>query len=236
MGNSIIGAGRTPLSRLRIFAALCFLVSLTAPVDAGAAECRAPRGVLKTETTCGEVVVDGRVRTFRYWLPKYRSIVPLVIVLHGGGGSGAGREALARYRMTDLARDHRFAIVYPDAFEGHWNDGRKAAFSVAHRENIDDVAFIAALIDDLTARRPIFTDSVFVVGMSNGGMMALRLDCELADRVMVAVSVAGSLAPEVAKNCAPSAGLSVLMINGTADPLVPYEGGRLRTRPGDVAA
>ncbi len=75
--------------------------------------------------------------------------MPLVLLLHGGGGTGEGMEKLTLGGFNRLADREGFVVVYPDGIEKHWNDGRGLEAYRAHRENIDDVGFVSALIDHL---------------------------------------------------------------------------------------
>ncbi len=151
---------------------------------------------------------------------------PLVIALHGGRGDSAKMERLTGF--SKLADRGRFIVAYPDAVEGNWNDGRAVAAFRAHREEIDDVGFIAALIDALNREFSVDLDRVYVAGVSNGAMMAQRLACELTDRIAAVASVIGALPENLADGCAPTRPIAVMMVNGTSDGLVPWEGGEVR--------
>ena len=157
--------------------------------------------------------VNGVTRHFEEFVPTDTPGMPLVIALHGRGSTGKQMERFTH--LDAIAAREQFAVVYPDAIDHHWNDGRQPT-------GIDDVAFIARLIDDMAMRHAIDRSRVFVTGMSNGAMMSYRLACDLSDRIVAIAPVAGDL-PAVA--CRPGRPISVLAINGTSDPLVPYDGG-----------
>ena len=180
------------------------------------------------------IEVDGRRRSFLLHVPpdvRRGPDRPLVIALHGGGGSGLGFS-----RQTSL-HEHRLGkgclVAYPDGvgFGGHrhWADGRLETVpgNEAYR-NVDDVAFLAALADRLAAEYPVDRSRVFAAGISNGAFMCQRLAAERADRISAVACVAGGMAESVAAAFAPSAPVSVMMINGTRDPLVPFQGGWVR--------
>lgn len=147
---------------------------------------------------------------------------PLVIVLHGGGGTGQGMPKLTGFNA--VADKENFVIVYPDGFEKHWNDGRGVQWQ-AQVENVDDVSFISALIDRLSDELNINARRVYVTGISNGGMMSHRLGCELSQRIAAISPVASNIPVNMASVWAPSRPVPVLIINGTDDPLVPWAGG-----------
>lgn len=148
---------------------------------------------------------------------------PLVFMLHGGGGSAVAAAKLTGFsRMADTAG---FIVVYPEAVNRHWNDGRRVRLFRAHREEVDDVGFFAALGDRLARDLAVDTTRVFAAGISNGGMMCHRLGCELSGRIAAIAPVAASMPAPLVDNCRPERPVSVLAISGTADPLVPYDGG-----------
>ena len=121
-----------------------------------------------------------------------------------------------------------FVVAYPDGIDLSWADGRGA--SIPDRQGIDDVGFLAALIDRLSVEYGIPPGRVFVTGMSAGAFMANRLACDRADLISAIAPVAGTLGAGVP--CAPSRPVSVLQIHGTADPVVPYTGGGMVGRGG----
>lgn len=151
---------------------------------------------------------------------------PLVIVLHGGGGTGEGMVKLTGFNT--IADREGFVVVYPNGIDRHWNDGRGVEWYRAHTQDVDDVGFISALIDELSQKLNIDANRVYATGISNGGMMSYRLGCELSDRTAAIASVAASLAVNKVKEWSPSRPMPVLIIAGTADPLVPWDGGDVR--------
>ncbi|HEX2737980.1 MAG TPA: PHB depolymerase family esterase [Acidimicrobiia bacterium] len=169
----------------------------------------------------------GRTRNFRLHVPTDlgERPVPLVIQLHGGGGAGRGIDRLTRFH--DLADHERFVVVAPSGVARNWNDGRIAPRMRAAMKGVDDVGFIATLIDSIAARAPIDRRRVYGVGMSNGAMMAGRLACQLSERIAAIAQIAGTAAADAAQWCHPGRPVPVMQIHGTADPLVPYEGGPL---------
>lgn len=167
--------------------------------------------------------VDGRERSYLIRRDPGSGPLPLLLVLHGGG-TRAGQ--MERYvALTEPARGAGYVVVYPQGYRNHWNDGRLEVDSDAVRENVDDVGFLLALIDHLAAKGWIDPARVYVAGISNGAMMSLRLACAAADRLAGVMTVVGSLGVETAAGCAPARPLPLLMLAGTADPLVPYGGG-----------
>ncbi|MCD6218496.1 phospholipase [bacterium] len=173
---------------------------------------------------------DGLERTFLYHIPQSYDIstpTPLVIAIHGGGGTGFHMVRLTFGRFNSLSEEEGFIVVYPDGIERHWNDGRKIHYR-AHRENIDDTGFMLALIDTFVQELNVDPDCVFATGISNGGMMSFRLACEATDRITAIASVSSALSSELSAHCVPSCPIPTLLITNTEDPLVPWEGGVIR--------
>lgn len=179
----------------------------------------------------GSIVVDGLVRTYLLHLPPWYNgtqSLPLVIALHGGGGTADSMVKLTRGGLNELADERGFIVVYPNAVERHWNDGRNLSVYRSQRENVNDVAFISALIEHLADEYGVDQTRVYVVGMSNGALMAHRLACEIPSRIAAIAAVAGSMPVNLVSACPPSSRVSVMMINGLSDPLVPWGGGPIR--------
>ena len=173
----------------------------------------------------------GDKRTFILHLPpheKMQSPLPVLFHLHGGGGSAKGTLALTYGRFNTLADRDGFIVVYPNAIEKIWNDGRKSNKVTAWKENIDDVGFIAAIIDSLDAMYPIDKSRIFTTGMSNGGFMSTRLLCDRADLFRGGAILTAQISEDYLPNCKPANPTAVLVMNGTKDPLVPYHGGEIK--------
>lgn len=146
---------------------------------------------------------------------------PLLIVLHGAGGTPAQIEALTGF--SSIADREKFVVLYPEGVNRHWNDGRNVP-----GVDSDDVGFISALIEEAIRKWKVNQARVFVAGLSNGGTMAYRLACELSDKIVAAASVAGSMALPVFQTCRPSKPVSIFAVNGTSDPIIPFAGGEIR--------
>lgn len=166
------------------------------------------------------LVVGGIERTYVLHVPA--SLPPtggfsLILAFHGDGGQGT---TMARLMKLDAFADRRgFIVVYPDSVDRHWNDGR-----VTGKNKVDDVGFVSAVLDDIRQRYPIHPGRVFAMGISNGALFAERLGCELADRVSAIAPVSGTMPADIEQSCRPARPVSVLQIDGTDDPIMPYAG------------
>lgn len=179
----------------------------------------------------GRLEHDGLTRSYILHLPPTAADAeqprPLVIALHGGGGRAAGFARLTG--LSKLADKEGFAVVYPQGVERHWNDGRTQIGYRAHAQNIDDVGFLVKLIETLRGQHGITGEQVYVVGAANGGIMALRMACEAADRIHGVAAVMANFPDRMRFRCMPKRPVSILVMNGTADPIVPWRGGEMRS-------
>lgn len=180
------------------------------------------------------IAVNGLERTYIVYVPatyKPQMPSPLVIMLHGGGGTA--RAALWETEWAVKAEKEGFLAVFPNAMARDpaqpssfasnpqlWNDGSDRFYY--GQKAPDDVGFIAAMLDDLSARFAVDERRVFVTGFSNGASMSFRVGAELSDRIAAIAPVAGALwfDPPMFKHP-----VSMCYITGTADPLNLIEGG-----------
>lgn len=212
-------------------AALAFALGLCL-VPAGRSVA-APRcedlGARAPESHCESLNFGGRERTYRIYVPARATAAAaaLLLVLHGGGGGGAGMEELTQHGFNRRADESGAVIVYPDGVGHGWNDGRLDLKSRATLEDVDDVGFLRALVTALETRYTIDPAQVFVAGMSNGGMMTLRLACEAGDVFKGFVAVAASLGADLKPHCEAVGVTRLALIDGTADPVVPWGGGEV---------
>ena len=169
--------------------------------------------------------VNGTMRSYTVQLPAKKP-APLVIVLHGKTQRGA--DMIARTAWPQVAKREGLAVVFPDGLNHAWADARTKAGPELRGPpaGTDDVAFIAKLVEKLVADGTADARRVYVAGVSNGGAMVMTLVCARADLFVAGASVIMNLTDETAVTCHPSRPLPMLIMNGTADPLIPYEGGR----------
>jgi polyhydroxybutyrate depolymerase len=146
-----------------------------------------------------------------------KKIYPLVLLFHGGYGSGA--RILSTTQFAAKADKADFIVVAPDGIDRHWNDGRGTT-----NTTIDDVGFVRQLIKTIERRFAIDPKRIYATGISNGGHFTARLGCELSDTLAAIGTAAGPIAAELLPTCKP-APISVVGIQGTADPLSPFGGG-----------
>ena len=175
----------------------------------------------------------GRTRTYYLHVPAAvaaspNTPVPLVVLLHGGLGSGF--QVAGSSQLSAEADAHGFVAVYPDGLllptakpdlsVRTWNAG--GCCNPAMSSGADDVGYVASVIDALKQTTAIDASHVVVGGHSNGAMLTWRMACERPSAMARAVVVEGAL---MVPSCTPSRGVDLTQIHGDADPNVPLAGG-----------
>ena len=177
-----------------------------------------------TGSTTHTITVGGLTRTYHLYVPAAPSSpAPLVVMLHGGFGTGT--QAEQAYHWDDVAdRDH-VVIAYPDGLDRAWNTGGGCCGKPA-ASNVDDVAFLTRMVAAIEQQLPIDAHRVYATGISNGGIMAYTLAC----RTTLFAAIGPDSATQLG-TCPSPTPLSVIHVHGTADQNIPYDGG-----PGDGIA
>lgn len=180
------------------------------------------------DLTLASLEHGGQQRTYYLHVPSTRhdgGRPAVLLVLHGGGRAD-GKDLARRTGFNAIAEREGFIAVYPNGIDAQWNDGRGVTFRrAADNQHIDDVGFLVAVIDKVLMDQHGDADRVYVTGLSNGGMMTLRMGCEASERLAAIAPVIANLPKRLAPTCAPQAPLPMLLMNGTDDPLVPWNGG-----------
>jgi polyhydroxybutyrate depolymerase len=193
---------------------------------------------LKTVTlSVGTLQRRALVHLPRTWDGK--SALPVVVMLHGAGGTP--ENAIKETGWVAKSDAGGFLVVFPEATRPDsarpaqlgrntptWNDG-SGRFHAAERK-IDDVGFVAALLDQLEATYPVDKKRVFVTGFSNGASMTFRVGRELSARIAAIAPVSGADWSE--KTAILEKPLSLLYLTGTDDPLNPLSGGKPKMASG----
>jgi polyhydroxybutyrate depolymerase len=187
-------------------------------VPAASPETPTPGAAIPLGSSSRTIEIDGQSRTYLVYRPAgIPNPAPLVMMLHGGFGSAA--QAESGYGWNAEADAQHFVVVYPDGENRAWNVGGGCCGAPA-RTNLDDVAFLTAVVHEVESALPIDSTRVFATGISNGGMMAYRLAC--------GTDLFAAIGPDSATllgDCASPHPVSVIAIHGTADQNIPYDGG-----------
>lgn len=152
---------------------------------------------------------------------------PMVISLHGGGGNMRYQATDEYYGLISKSEQAGFIAVFPNGYSrlprgglATWNAG--ICCGKARDLEIDDVGFIQRVVEEMQQRANIDPKRIYANGMSNGGMMAYRLACELPNTFRAIAAVAGT---DGTRTCQPSKAVSVLHIHALNDERVLFNGG-----------
>jgi polyhydroxybutyrate depolymerase len=206
------------------------LVALAAALSACGRRAAEPRAQGGEQSAAGSETValqhGGRNRRYILYRPRTVPIAtpsPLLIALHGGGGNAAGFQAYAG--LDSVADREGFLVVYPEGTSAlgnlrTWNAGDCCGYAM--NQNVDDVGFIDALLDDVARRTRVDARRIYATGHSNGAMMVYRLAAERAERIAAIAPVAGAYNTGA---FAPSRPVAVMHIHSVDDPRALYNGG-----------
>ncbi|MCB0794388.1 MAG: prolyl oligopeptidase family serine peptidase [Flavobacteriales bacterium] len=185
-------------------------------------------GDLHAQWSTHTITVDGRVRSYRTYVPASytgASAVPLVYTFHGLGDNMMAFGGIGMHQVADTAG---FIVVVPQAVEdplltaNAWNAG--AGFIYYPNTDVDDVAFVDALLDTLEATYQIDDQRIYSCGFSLGGFMTQRLACERSDRFAAVASMAGTFGTGL-PGCVPTRPVPVAHFHGTLDQTIEYNNG-----------
>jgi polyhydroxybutyrate depolymerase len=205
---------------------LCIIAA--AAVFAGMAGSKASELAKGTGTfTRNTGMIGGRPRAFFLYEPRdLKPGAPLLFMFHGGGGDGGAAREATGGEFEILADRFGFVVAYPDGIARSWNGCRKMQNSTRERRGIDDVGFVEAIIAQEIARHKIDPKRVFAVGHSNGGAISYRLLLERPNAIAGIAAISSNLPAADNDDCQPMPmPKPVMVINGTADPVSPYNGG-----------
>ena len=176
-------------------------------------------------TVSASLEFGGRTRTYLLHVPPAhgtKALLPLVFVLHGATQSNESAERMSG--MSPKADQEHFIAVYPNGTARlsnvpTWNAGTCCGYAM--KNQVDDIGFLRALIAQLERDYAVDRKRIYFTGISNGAMMSYRVACEMSGQVAAISPVEGALDVD----CHPSEPVSVLIFHGTADHLVPFNGG-----------
>ncbi|TBR22582.1 hypothetical protein EPO15_07775 [bacterium] len=188
---------------------------LTLLLSAAAAADVVPPGTRETKS----MEHGGLTRTWHLYKPASGPYPrPVLFALHGGGGTGEGFVTHVHHDLDRAAAAAGFAIVYPEGVKKAWNDGRGIG------SKADDHGFLTALADRLVKDGVADPKGLYAAGISNGGFMSHALACRDGGRWAAIGVIASSLGEIAAASCKPPRPVPVLMVNGTEDRLIPWDG------------
>lgn len=177
-------------------------------------------------TSANQVLISqGQRRSYRLHVPSGYSATSqtsLVLNFHGDGGDGGQMEEYTG--LSALADEQGFLVAYPNGLPTVY--GWTAWGGVGNNMPVvDDVQFTSDLIDEISQSYCVDPHRIYAMGFSRGGGMAALLACRLSDRIAAFASVSGSFFSSIEQSCAPSRPVPILDFHGSADDVVPYDGG-----------
>lgn len=183
------------------------------------------------------IIVQSQPRVFKHTVPVLNNNNPnIILLLHGSGMNAKFMEEVVGVEFLKQSRKHKESIlVYPEGFKGNWNDCRKYASYPAKKDNIDDIQFILDIISTLKKKYSIKNPRVFAAGYSNGGHMCFKL-AKLYPETFDGFAVVGANLPVNSNDDCQSSNkpVSILIVNGTSDPVNPYMGGAVVAKDGNT--
>ena len=196
-------------------------------------------GIAQSQTYLTKSFSYGGVnRQYLLYVPASYQItdtVPFVVALHGLGDN---MNSFKNINFKSIADTAKFIFAIPQAlvdnlFTGAtaWNSGA-GAFGISLNASVDDVGFLNALMDTVSAKYNIDQSRIFATGFSMGGFMSNRLACELNNRVAAIASVSGTIGGTL--NCQPGRAIPVAHFHGTADSTIAYSGGTFGNDPEEL--
>ena len=154
---------------------------------------------------------------------------PLVVVLHGLGGTASN----TRNRGYEpIAEREGFIVAYPQGIENRWSYGRPVTDRLMPRvgdEQVDDIGFLARVVDTLVAQQIVDRSRVFVVGLSNGALMAYTAACSMTRRFAAVAALLSPMTDLQVEDCKPEGTIPIMVLGGTQDSSMPYGGAKLQS-------
>jgi polyhydroxybutyrate depolymerase len=209
------------------------LVSIILPVIAALAAwglwpaaANSQSGLVPGETTMS-ITIGGRNRTFLLHVPpSYTGLVPvpLVLDLHGLTSNSSQQAGLSGFR--EKSNQVGFIVAWPQGVRDSWN--AFGCCGTADFLNIDDPAFLRAVVARISQLGRIDPKRVYITGLSNGGFMTHRMACVAADIFAAAAPVSAPL-NTTTSTCRPSRQITVVAFHGLNDGIVPYNGGSFQS-------
>ena len=179
--------------------------------------------VVQAQDKTHTLISHGVERSYILYVPSSYTAgtpLPLLLVLHGKGGSAEGVAEMTGF--SGLAEEQNFIALYPNGLEQQWNFVKDPPGYTRMRQ--DDVGFLLELVDEITRQYAVDDRRIYVTGFSNGGFMTQRLACSAPERFAAFASVGGAGFGGLDALCQTPSALSLMLMHGTKDTVVPWSG------------
>ncbi len=184
---------------------------------------------IQAQVVHDSILVEGYYRSFCFKKPSHDTKGgSLVFAIHGSGGTA---EAFMKYtgKVEEKMPVDNFLLVYPQGYKRYWNECRRASTVEANKIDINEEAFFLGMIDYFVAKYGIDRAKVFASGASGGGQMAYKMGLRLPGQFRAIAALVANMPTADNMDCvALGEPVSMLIINGTADPVNPDEGGEMK--------
>lgn len=166
-----------------------------------------------------QVKLNGR----NYWLALPRGYqaansYKLLLAFHPSGGNGKDMQSFTYFDQMS----NEYIVAYPDSEQVEWNEGCNC--NIAHRLGADDLGFTSLIITDIQSRHNVLQGEVYAAGYSQGGLFVQNLACNLPQLFKAVAVVAAPMSTQLASSCSPQTAVSMMMVHGTDDTVLPYKG------------
>jgi polyhydroxybutyrate depolymerase len=166
-----------------------------------------------------QVKLNGR----SYWLALPRGYqaansYKLLLAFHPSGGNGKDMQSFTYFDQIS----NKYIVAYPNSEQVEWNEGCKC--NIAHRLGADDLGFTSDMITDIQSRYNVIPGEVYAAGYSQGGLFVQNLACNLPQLFKAVAVVAAPMSIQLASSCSPQTAVSMMMVHGTDDTVLPYNG------------
>jgi polyhydroxybutyrate depolymerase len=194
------------LMKLRLFTVLALTLSLLTPAHAGTNN-----------------IIGGDRPVEVHYPSALQNPAPLLILLHSASTSGSHLEKYTK--LASNAKKNGIIYIAPDGMTNpygkrFWNASKSCCNRF--KQEVDDVAYIDSLIEEINAKTPVDPKRIYLIGHSNGAFMSFTYACK-TDKVAAIVAIAGAM--DVNPDCTPATPVSLLNIHGTADKTIKVDGG-----------
>ncbi len=181
---------------------------------------------LFAQVVSDSIHIDGNYRSFYFNTSQpLKPGASLVFLLHGSGGSGKDMISKAT-QLAQKTASENVLLVYPNGYKRYWNECRKIASSLANKENIDEQTFFSGMINYFKEKYKIDDKKVFAIGSSGGGHMCYKLALTIPEKFRAITALIANLPDNQNMDCTEAkVAVPVMIVNGTADPVNPYDGG-----------
>jgi len=186
----------------------------------------------KAQVLSDSILIDDIFRTFHFNKPSnLNNTSSLIFILHGSGNSGKQMMNI-NSKIESIAESENLLLVYPDGYKHFWNECRKMANSEANIIDVNEIGFFNSMIEYFTINYQVSRTQIFVIGTSGGGHMAYKLALTMPKKFKAITAIIANLPDAANMDCVESKiPIPIMIINGTNDPVNPYNGGEIKVAP-----